>query len=121
MDRTGCVEIKADWSNGMVAMSGCSYGGTLPFEVATTGVEGLETIIPSAGIASWYDYTNAQGAPTIFEVSYANALAAFNCGGTFLDESFEKLDMDKDADAVDYDYSCIVDNQSITVKIPVSE
>jgi len=85
-DRTGRIEIRADWSNGKVAMSGCSYGGTLPFEVATTGVEGLETIIPSAGIASWYDYTNSQGVPTIFEVSYANALAAFNCGGTFLDD-----------------------------------
>ncbi|MBQ9009127.1 MAG: hypothetical protein IJ088_07355 [Clostridia bacterium] len=87
-DKTGCVEIQADWSNGKVAMAGCSYGGTLPFEVATTGVKGLETIIPSAGIASWYDYTNSQGVPTIFDVSYANALAGFNCGGTFLDNNW---------------------------------
>lgn len=90
-DRTGCIEIKADWSSGKVAMSGVSYGGTLPFEVATTGVEGLETIIPSSGIASWYDYTNSQGVPTIFEVSYANALAGFNCGGTFLDNDWTVL------------------------------
>lgn len=87
-DKKNCIEIKADWSNGNVAMSGCSYGGTLPFEVATTGVEGLKTIIPSAGIANWYDYTNSQGVPTIFEVSYANALASYNCGGTFLDNKW---------------------------------
>jgi X-Pro dipeptidyl-peptidase len=87
-DKTGCIEIRADWSNGKVAMAGCSYGGTLPFEVATTGVRGLETIIPSSGIASWYDYTNSQGVPTIFDVSYANALAGFNCGGTFLDDNW---------------------------------
>ncbi len=56
-------KIDADWSSGNVAMTGVSYGGTLPFEVATTGVKGLKTIIPVAGIASWYDYTNSQGAP----------------------------------------------------------
>ena len=49
------IEIAADWSNGNVAMTGCSYGGTLPFEVATSGVKGLKTVIPFAGIASWYD------------------------------------------------------------------
>ena len=87
-DKTGCIEIRADWCNGKVAMTGCSYGGTLPFEVAITGVKGLETIIPVAGIASWYDYTNSQGVPTILEVSYANALAGFNCGGTFLDNQW---------------------------------
>lgn len=87
-DKKRCIEIQADWSNGKVAMSGCSYGGTLPFEVATTGVKGLETIVPSAGIARWYDYTNSQGVPTIFDVSYANALAGFNCGGTFLDNNW---------------------------------
>ena len=39
----------------------------------------------------------------------------------FLDESFENLNMDKDAEAIDYDYSYIVDNQSIRVRIPVAE
>ena len=52
------------------------------------GVPGLETIIPSSGIASWYDYTNSQGVPTIFDVSYANSLAGYNCGGTFLDNKW---------------------------------
>ena len=82
------VEIKADWSNGKVAMTGCSYGGTLPFEVATTGVKGLETIIPYAGIACWYDYTNSQGVSIINEVHYADYLASFNSGGTYLDKDW---------------------------------
>ncbi|MER2150667.1 MAG: CocE/NonD family hydrolase [Candidatus Limivicinus sp.] len=87
-DKTHNIEIKADWSNGNVAMTGCSYGGTLPFAVATTGVKGLKTIIPVAGIASWYDYTNSQGVPTILEVNYTDSLAAYNCGGTFLDKDW---------------------------------
>ena len=87
-DKTHNIEIKADWSNGKVAMTGCSYGGTLPFEVATTGVKGLETIIPYAGISSWYDYTNSQGVCTITSVNYADFLAGYNCGGTFLDRDW---------------------------------
>jgi len=49
-DKTSNIQIKADWCNGKVAMTGRSYDGTLPFEVATTGVKGLETIIPFAGL-----------------------------------------------------------------------
>ena len=88
IDKTSNITVKADWCNGKVAMTGCSYGGTLPFSVATTGVKGLETIVPYAGIASWYDYTNSQGVPTILETNYADSLAAFNCGGTFLDRDW---------------------------------
>ena len=87
-DKANRIEIRADWSNGKVAMTGVSYGGTIPFEVATTGVEGLETIIPIGGIASWYDYTNSQGVPLEMDVNYADYLAAGNCGGTFLDEDW---------------------------------
>ena len=85
IDKTSNIAIDADWCNGKVAMTGTSYGGTLPFSVATTGVKGLETIIPFAGIASWYNYTNSQGVPTQTDVNYADSLAAFNCGATFLD------------------------------------
>ena len=87
-DKTHNIAVRADWSNGSVAMTGCSYGGTIPYEVATTGVEGLKTIIPYAGIASWYDYTNSQGVPIIFEVAYADYLSGYNCGGTFLDDQW---------------------------------
>ena len=87
-DKTHNIAIEADWSNGNVAMTGTSYGGTLPYEVATTGVDGLKTIIPYAGIASWYDYTNSQGVPIWFDVNYADTLAVYNCGGTFLDNDW---------------------------------
>ncbi len=87
-DRENSIAICADWSNGNVAMTGGSYGGTLPYEVATTGVKGLKTIIPYAGIASWYDYTNSQGIPTRTDVHYTDNLAIFNAGGTFLDDGW---------------------------------
>lgn len=60
-DKTSNVEIKADWASGNVAMTGLSWAGTTTFGVAATGVEGLKTIVPAAGIASWYDYFNSQG------------------------------------------------------------
>ena len=60
-DRTNNIEIKADWANGKVGMTGLSWAGTTTFGVATTGVEGLKTVVPAAGIASWYDYFNSQG------------------------------------------------------------
>ncbi|KFM99439.1 Xaa-Pro dipeptidyl-peptidase [Bacillus clarus] len=55
-------EIQAGWSTGNVGMTGVSYNGTLPNAVATTGIEGLKTIIPIAAISSWYDYYRANGA-----------------------------------------------------------
>jgi X-Pro dipeptidyl-peptidase len=53
--------VPAGWSTGRTGMIGVSYNGTLPNAVATTGVEGLETIVPIAGISSWYDYYRANG------------------------------------------------------------
>jgi len=53
--------VAADWSTGDVGMVGTSYNGTLPNQVATTGVEGLKTIIPVSAISSWYDYYRANG------------------------------------------------------------
>ena len=54
-------EVSANWTTGAVGMVGVSYNGTLPNQVATTGVEGLETIIPISAISSWYDYYRANG------------------------------------------------------------
>ncbi|UOR11016.1 Xaa-Pro dipeptidyl-peptidase [Halobacillus amylolyticus] len=54
--------VEADWSTGSTGMMGISYNGTLPNAVSTTGVEGLETIVPIAAISSWYDYYRANGA-----------------------------------------------------------
>jgi len=53
--------VTADWTTGDVGMTGVSYNGTLPNQVATTGVEGLRTIVPVSAIASWYDYYRANG------------------------------------------------------------
>ncbi|WP_020670265.1 Xaa-Pro dipeptidyl-peptidase [Amycolatopsis nigrescens] len=55
-------EIKAGWSTGNVAMTGKSYNGTLPVAVASTGVEGLKTVVSISGITSWYSYYRANGA-----------------------------------------------------------
>ncbi|MCL2365653.1 MAG: hypothetical protein FWC75_01230 [Oscillospiraceae bacterium] len=49
------------WSNGMVAMSGASYNGTLPIAAAATGVEGLGLIIPQVAISNWYYYHRGSG------------------------------------------------------------
>ncbi len=53
--------VTADWTTGVVGMTGVSYNGTLPNQVATTGVENLRTIIPVSAISSWYDYYRANG------------------------------------------------------------
>jgi X-Pro dipeptidyl-peptidase len=53
--------VAADWTTGDVGMTGVSYNGTLPNMVATTGVEGLRTIVPVSAISSWYDYYRANG------------------------------------------------------------
>ncbi|MFI3228288.1 MAG: CocE/NonD family hydrolase, partial [Clostridia bacterium] len=55
------IEVRADWCSKKVAMSAKSYLGTLAIGVATTGVEGLETIIPEAGISNWYEYYRYNG------------------------------------------------------------
>jgi len=60
-DKENNIEIKADWCTGNVAMSAKSYLGTMCIGVAATGVEGLKTIIPEAGIANWYDYYRCNG------------------------------------------------------------
>ena len=59
--RTGTEEVKAFWSTGKVGMTGTSYNGTLPLAAATTGVEGLEAIIPIAPNTSYYHYYRSNG------------------------------------------------------------
>lgn len=59
--RTGSEETEAYWSTGKVGMTGTSYNGTLPLAAATTGVEGLEAIIPIAPNTSYYHYYRSNG------------------------------------------------------------
>ncbi|HCB98134.1 MAG TPA: Xaa-Pro dipeptidyl-peptidase, partial [Verrucomicrobiales bacterium] len=57
----GTETMEAFWCNGKVGMTGTSYNGTLPLAAATTGVEGLEAIIPIAPNTSYYHYYRSNG------------------------------------------------------------
>ncbi|GAA4242146.1 Xaa-Pro dipeptidyl-peptidase [Actinomadura meridiana] len=53
--------VEATWTTGRTGMIGKSYDGTLANGVASTGVQGLETIVPIAGISGWYNYSRMNG------------------------------------------------------------
>ena len=53
--------VTAWWCTGKVGMTGTSYNGTLALAAATTGVEGLEAIIPVAPNTSYYHYYRSNG------------------------------------------------------------
>ncbi len=57
----GFEEVVAYWTTGRVGMTGTSYNGTIPFAAATTGVEGLEAIIPVAPNTSYWHYYRSNG------------------------------------------------------------
>ncbi|MEU6646798.1 Xaa-Pro dipeptidyl-peptidase [Saccharomonospora sp. NPDC046836] len=72
--------LTADWTTGRTGMIGVSYNGTLPNAVASTGVEGLETIVPIAAISDWYDYYREDGAvvaPGGYQGEDADVLAEY--------------------------------------------
>lgn len=83
-DKTSNIAVEADWCNGQVGMTGRSYAGTTQFGLATTGVEGLETIVPVGGIASWYEYSCSQGM-YLRSSGYTDSLAGY-CASRFLDK-----------------------------------
>ncbi|MBG6131633.1 X-Pro dipeptidyl-peptidase [Aquimarina sp. EL_43] len=57
----GKKEVQAFWSTGKIGMTGTSYNGTIPLAAATTGVDGLEAIIPIAPNTSYYHYYRSNG------------------------------------------------------------
>ena len=57
----GNDQVTADWCTGKVAMTGTSYNGTIPLAAASTGVQGLEAIIPIAPNTSYYHYYRSNG------------------------------------------------------------
>jgi len=57
----GTEEVTAPWTTGKVGMTGTSYNGTIPLAAATTGVAGLEAIIPIAPNTSYYHYYRSNG------------------------------------------------------------
>ena len=63
-DKKGTNTIEASFSNGNSALQGTSYLGTTAYQLAASNIPGLKTVCPTAGIASWYEYTNNQGVST---------------------------------------------------------
>ncbi|MCL1974813.1 MAG: hypothetical protein FWG61_01460, partial [Firmicutes bacterium] len=59
--RRGDIEVKADWANGHVAMTGTSYPGILAEAAAVSGVTGLKAVMPQCNISNWYDYYRNSG------------------------------------------------------------
>ncbi len=59
--RDGNEKVQAFWCSGKVGMTGSSYDGTLCIAAATTGVQGLEVIIPVAPVSSFYHYYRSNG------------------------------------------------------------
>ncbi|HEV2874243.1 MAG TPA: Xaa-Pro dipeptidyl-peptidase [Thermoleophilaceae bacterium] len=110
--------VRADWTTGAVGMIGVSYNGTLPNQVATTGVEGLETIVPISAISSWYDYYRANGlvrAPhsqtqgageNAFQGEDTDVLAAFTGGPRMTGECADMMTyLNREQDRVTGDWS----------------
>ena len=57
----GYERVSSGWCTGKVGMTGTSYNGTLTLAAATTGVDGLEAIIPIAPNTSYYHYYRSNG------------------------------------------------------------
>ena len=89
-DRSRSTQIKADWSNGNIGMTGKSYGGTTQYALAARGVLGLKTIVPVAGITRWYDYIQGQGVAIDASSSYLSYLSQYCCSTTFNADEFQK-------------------------------
>ncbi|MEU5692728.1 Xaa-Pro dipeptidyl-peptidase [Actinosynnema sp. NPDC020468] len=108
--------VKATWTTGKVGMMGVSYNGTLPNAVASTGVRGLETIVPIAAISSWYDYYRADGAvvaPGTYQGEDLDVLADYVY--TRADREICKpviADLVKKQDRVTGDYSAFWDERN---------
>ncbi|MCL1631623.1 Xaa-Pro dipeptidyl-peptidase [Sporolactobacillus sp. CPB3-1] len=116
-NRTDHIAIPAWWCNGNVAMTGRSYLGTLANAAATTGVDGLKTIISEAAISSWYDYYRCGGlmvAPGGFPGEDADVLAIETLSRmkapadyqlrvkAFFDEQMKQMQRDMDRESGNY-------------------
>jgi X-Pro dipeptidyl-peptidase len=71
-DKDGNLVV-ASWHNGKTGMIGKSYDGTLANGAASTGVDGLSTIVPISAISSWYDYARSNGIR--FNTNYPSSLS----------------------------------------------
>lgn len=101
--------VTASWTTGKVGMIGTSYNGTLPNAVASTGVEGLEAIVPISAISSWYDYYRSEGmvrAPGGFQGEDTDVLAEYVYTREDRDVCRPVIDrLEREQDRVTGDYS----------------
>jgi len=74
-------QVRAHWTTGATAMIGTSYDGTLPIGAATLNVEGLNAIVPVAGVSSYYDHRR----------SYGTVINSFPQAGTDADTLFDNI------------------------------
>ncbi|MEC3977465.1 CocE/NonD family hydrolase [Amycolatopsis sp. H20-H5] len=58
----GTGEVKARWASGAVGAIGKSQDGAAAIGMASTGVDGLRTVVPIAGVSSYYEVHNSGGA-----------------------------------------------------------
>ncbi|WP_434440621.1 Xaa-Pro dipeptidyl-peptidase [Lentzea sp. E54] len=84
---TGSTTKSASWSTGAVGMIGKSWDGSIANGVASTGIDGLKTIVPIAAISSWYDWFRSDGvaypgysSPTGLGSQFENSNARSRCG-----------------------------------------
>jgi len=101
-DYEGTHTIKATFSNGSYGAQGCSYLGTTAYQLACMNLKGLKAVIPSAGIASWYEYTNSQG---IAQYTSPNcASLSIYCSSRFLQDNVSEEIMDTYGGYIRYMY-----------------
>ena len=84
---SGGSAVSASWSTGAAAMIGKSWDGSITQGVASTGVDGLRTIVPISAISSWYDWFRSDGVafrgfgtPTSLASGFENTNAQARCG-----------------------------------------
>ena len=109
-DSTEAKVISYGWTD--LTNPGCGYDSS----------EYTTTVPLTAG--EFYDYTIYM-LPTAYTVRPGHhlklILTTWDPYRAFLDESMNNLDVSKDAEKIDYDYSYIIDNQAIRVRMPVAE
>ena len=123
--------VPADFSNDIVEYvkdsvpgKAISYGYT---DLTNPGLgddisEYTETVRLEAG--KEYDYTIYM-LPTVYTVEPGHTLmlilTTWDPYRAFLDESFDNLDPEKDAELLNYDYEYTIDNNAIRVMMPLAE
>ncbi|WP_181772520.1 CocE/NonD family hydrolase [Amycolatopsis pittospori] len=58
----GGEPIRAGWAGGSVGAIGKSQDGATAIGMAASGIDGLKTIVPIAGVSSYYEVHNSHGA-----------------------------------------------------------